>query len=200
MRVVHLHRDYLGGGTIKARDEFYAKRMVLFIRLEEQLDRLAAYGSGLRKKGKAKRTLGISTKSYLHSGEIVGYAEKIAGVSKAANLIKKGTYIGIGLDVAATGLSIHQACTLGREDECAQARYVEGGALIGSIGGSAAGGAVGGAIATVVCTAVLGIPTGGSGALVCAVLGGTLGGKIGGDKGGQGGEYFGDILYRSVNP
>ncbi|NWC80676.1 MULTISPECIES: hypothetical protein [Pseudomonas] len=186
--------------SIKARDEFYAKRMGLFIRLEEQLDRLAAYGSGLRKKGTTKRTLGISTKSYLHSGEIVGYAEKVAGVSKAANLIKKGIYIGIGLDVAATGLSIHKACTFGREDECTRARYVERGALIGSVGGSTVGGAVGGAIATAVCAAVLGIPTGGSGALACAVLGGTVGGKIGGEKGGQGGEYFGDVLYRSLNP
>ncbi|WP_414157652.1 hypothetical protein [Pseudomonas sp. BNK-15] len=199
-QIEQLHRDYLGSGTIKARDEFYAKRMGLFIRLEEQLDRLAAYGSGLRKKGTTKRTLGISTKSYLHSGEIVGYAEKLAGVSKAANLIKKGTYIGIGLDVAATGLSIHKACTFGREDECTRARYVEGGALIGSVGGSTVGGAVGGAIATAVCAAVLGIPTGGSGALACAVLGGTVGGKIGGEKGGQGGEYFGDVLYRSLNP
>ena len=84
-----LHREYLKDGTIKGRDEFYAKRMTLFMRLEEQLNKMAAYGSGLRNKGSMKRTLDISTKSYLHTGEIAGYADKIAGVSKAASLIKK---------------------------------------------------------------------------------------------------------------
>ncbi len=129
-----LHREYLKNGTLKARDEFYAKRMALFMKLEGQLNNMAAYGSGLQNKGSVKRALEISTKSYLHTGEIAGYAEKIAGVSKAASLIKKGTYIGLGLDVASTGLSIHHACTFGRSEDCRKAKYVEGVSLVGSTG------------------------------------------------------------------
>lgn len=108
--------------------------MTLFMKLEEQLNKLAAYGSGLRNRGSVKRVLEISTKSYLHTGEIAGYAEKIAGISRAANLIKKGTYIGLGLDVASTGLSIHHACTFGRPEDCRKAKYVEGVSLVGSTG------------------------------------------------------------------
>lgn len=90
--------------------KLYAKRSALFMKLDEQLNKLAAYGSGLRNKSSIKRTLGISTKRYLHTGEIAGYANKVSGVAKAANLIKKGAYVGIVLDVAATGLEIHKAC------------------------------------------------------------------------------------------
>lgn len=63
--------------------------------MNEQLGRLSALGAGLRKQGPIKRTLAISTKRFLSSGEITGYADKVAGLGKAANLIKKGTYIGI---------------------------------------------------------------------------------------------------------
>lgn len=115
MDIEKLHQQHLGSGAMAARDQFYAKRAVLFMKLDEQLNKLAAYGSGIRNKGSIKRTLGISTKSYLHTGEIAGYANKVSGVATAANLIKKGTYVGIALDVAATGLEIHKACTLGRE-------------------------------------------------------------------------------------
>jgi len=190
-----LHRDYLKSGTLKARDEFYAKRMVLFVRLEEQLNKMAAYGSGLRNKGAMKRTLEISTKSYLHAGEIAGYAEKVAGVSKAANLIKSGTYIGLGLDVASTGLSIHHACTFGRPEDCRKARYVEGGSLLGSTGGSFAGGAIGGPLGGAGCVMFLGIATGGTWALACTVIGGGIGGAAGGWVVGDLGEMLGELLY-----
>ncbi len=81
--------------------------------------------SEARNQGKVKQALGISTRSYLHTGEIAGYADKVSGVAKASNLVKKGTYIGTALDVAATGLSIHKACTMGREEQCRRAKYVE---------------------------------------------------------------------------
>ncbi|QKL04083.1 hypothetical protein GEV39_23170 [Pseudomonas sp. NY5710] len=190
-----LHREYLKGGTLKAREEFYTKRMALFVKLEEQLNKVAAHGSGLRKKGSMKRTLEISTKSYLHTGEIAGYAEKVAGVSKAANLIKKGTYIGLGLDVASTGLSIHHACTFGRPEDCRRAKYVEGGSLVGSTGGSIAGGSIGGFIGGAGCVLFLGVTTGGPGALACTVIGGAVGGAIGGTAVGDIGEMVGELLY-----
>ncbi|WDY58291.1 hypothetical protein [Pseudomonas sp. PSKL.D1] len=195
--IEQLHRKYLGNGTNRSRDEFYAKRMALFMRLDEQLSRIAAYGSALRNKGAAKRALEISTKSYLHTGELAGYAEKIAGVSRAAALVKKGTYIGVGLDVASTALDVHKACTLGRESECTKAKYVQGSSLVLGLGGGGVGGSVGSFFATAGCTFVLGVTTG-PGALVCAVLGGALGGVVGGDIGAEGGEVIGEYLYRKV--
>ncbi|MFK0309835.1 hypothetical protein ACIQUF_01210 [Pseudomonas sp. NPDC090233] len=193
-----LHRDYLRPGTLSARDTFYAKRTALFMKLEKQLGNIAAYGSGLRNQGKIKQALGISTRSYLHHGEIAGYADKVSGVAKASNLVKKGTYIGTALDVAATGLSIHKACTTGREDQCQRVKYVESSSLIGSLAGGGIGGHLGGMAGTGVCVMVLGISTGGPGALACAVVGGAVGGKIGGDFGGERGALMGDLLYREV--
>ena len=190
-----LHREYLKNGTLKARDEFYAKRVALFMKLEGQLNNMAAYGSGLQNKGSVKRALEISTKSYLHTGEIAGYAEKIAGVSKAASLIKKGTYIGLGLDVASTGLSIHHACTFGRSEDCRKAKYVEGVSLVGSTGGSIAGGSIGGFLGGTGCVLFLGVTTGGPGALACTVIGGAVGGAAGGSVVGDIGEMFGELLY-----
>ena len=190
-----LHREYLKNGTLKARDEFYAKRMALFMKLEGQLNNMAAYGSGLKNKGSVKRALEISTKSYLHTGEIAGYAEKIAGVSKAASLIKKGTYIGLGLDVASTGLGIHHACTFGRSEDCRKAKYVEGVSLVGSTGGSIAGGSIGGFLGGTGCVLFLGVTIGGPGALACTVIGGAVGGAAGGSVVGDIGEMFGELLY-----
>jgi len=194
-----LHRDYLGSGTLSARDAFYAKRTALFMKLEKHLGSLAAYGSGLRNQGKIKQALNISTRSYLHTGEIAGYADKVSGVARASNLVKKGTYIGTALDVAATGLSIHKACTMGREDQCRRAKYVEGTALMGSLGGGSVGGFLGGMAGTGICAFVLGISTGGPGALACGVVGGAVGGKFLGDFGSERGEKVGDFLYREVS-
>lgn len=193
-----LHREHMSGGVFRAREEFYAKRVELFRTLDEQLGRTAAYGSGLRNQGSIKRMLQLSTKRYLNAGEISGYAEKVTGVAKAASLIKKGAYIGVALDVAATGLEIKKACTLGREKECARAKYVEGGSLLLGLTGSSIVGAYGGAIATGACAFVLGITTG-PGSLVCGVVGGAVGGAVGGEIFGGWGEIAGDFLYRKIS-
>ncbi|MDZ3994004.1 hypothetical protein [Pseudomonas sp. Teo4] len=193
-QIEQLHREYMNSGTLRARDEFYAKRTALFVQLDEQLGALAAYGSGLRKHGAIKRMLNISTKSYLRTGEISRYAENITGVARAANLIKRGLYVGLALDVTATGLSIHKACTTGREEDCRRAKYVETSTLVGETTFGGLGGAAGGYAASAACVAILGIPTGGSGAIACGVAGGVLGGEIGG----MGGERVGEILYEVV--
>ncbi|WDY58567.1 hypothetical protein [Pseudomonas sp. PSKL.D1] len=197
-QIEQLHRQYMGSGTLRARDEFYAKRTALFMQLDEQLGKLAAYGSGLRRQGATKRILQISTKRYLSAGEIKGYAEKMTGVARAANLVQKGLYVGLALDVTATALSIRKACTEGREEECRRARYVEVSALAGGLGGTSLLGALGGAAATTVCSFVLGIPTVGAGALACGVVGGLVGGAVGGDKGKEAGEWFGEVIYEAV--
>ncbi|WP_409313606.1 hypothetical protein [Pseudomonas putida] len=195
--IEQLHRDYLLKGTLKARDEFYAKRTALFLKLEVQLDSMAAYGVGLRNGGKIKHALDISTKRFLHGGEIKGYAEKISGVAKAANWVKKGTYLGMALDVASTELSIRNACVLGRKEECRKAEYVERSSLVASLGLGGMGGHVGGLLGPIACVAV-GIPTGGTATFACAVLGGAAGGIAGGEFGEVLGESVGEILYEAV--
>ena len=199
-QIEQLHREHMSGGAFRAWEEFYAKRSALFMQLGSQLDKIAAYGSGLRTHGSIKRMLQLSTKSYLNTGEISDYAQKVTGVARAAELIKKGGYIGVALDVAATGLSIHKACTVGREDECRRVKYVESSALVGGLGGSIVVGALGGATATAICSVVLGVPSGGTGALICAVVGGVAGGELGGDKGKRSGEWLGEVIYENMQP
>lgn len=192
--IEQLYKEHMGSGTMTRRDEFYAKRTELFIQLEKQLGSIAAFGSGLRQEGSMKRLLGLSTNSYLHTGEIAGYVDKVSGVAKASKWIKRGAYIGTALEFGSTGLAIRNACTLGREEQCRKAKYVEGSSLLGSVFGAGVGGYVGGAIASTACVAI-GIPTGGAGALACGVVGGAIGGWGGGEIGDSEGERFGEILY-----
>ena len=193
------HRDHLRSGISQARADFLEKRRALFGKLDNQLKAFAKYGSGLRNQGSIKNMLGISTRSYLHSGVIAGYAETINGVAKASRLMKSGTYLGIGLSVTAAGSSIYAACTTGRETQCRKAKYVEGGKLSGNVIGGTFGGTVGGGAATIGCVA-LGFVTGGAGALACAVIGGALGGWGGGEIGGNAGEWIGDVIYENTLP
>lgn len=195
--IENLYREHLGSGKMTNRDTFYAKRTVLFMELEKQLGNIASFGSGLRNEGSIRRLLGLSTNSYMHTGEISGYADKVSGVANAAKWIRRGTYIGIALEVGSTGLSIHKACTVGREEQCKKAKYIEGSSLVGSLGGASIGGYAGGLAATAGCSLVLGITTG-PGALVCGVVGGAAGGWAGGEGGKWGGEKFGEILYGEV--
>ncbi|NAT24300.1 hypothetical protein [Pseudomonas syringae] len=194
-----MYRDYLGSGTVTNRDEFYAKRTSLFMKLEQQLDNIASFGSGLRNEGSIKRLLGLSTTSYLNTGQITGYAEKVSGVTKAAKWVKGGTYIGIALDVSSTALSIHKACTTGREEQCRKAKYVEGASLAGNLGGSALGGALGSYALGGICVAV-GLPTAGMGTLACVVVGAAAGGALGGAAMGSGGEFIGEYIYGKTTP
>ncbi|MFJ3368972.1 hypothetical protein [Pseudomonas sp. NPDC086251] len=191
------HADHLRSNTTKSRDAFYAMRKVLFAKLDDQLKSFASYGSGLRNQGSIKDMLGISTKSFLHTGVISGYAKTIGAVANASNLIKKGTYIGIGLDVAAAGASINNACSSGREDQCKKAKYVETSKLSGSVLAGSAGGTIGAAAATSLCIVALGIASGGPGAFACAFIGGAMGGAAGGYVGSEGGELFGDAIYET---
>lgn len=192
-----IHKTYLASGTPSSRDVFYEKRKALFGKLDDQLKTFAGYGSGLRNQGPIKKTLGISTKSYLDKGIITGYADTISGIAKASELIKKGSYIGVGLDVASTAISINSACSKGRENECRRAKYVDGSKLILSLGGGYIGGSIGTAVATSVCVLALGAMTG-PGAFACVIIGGGAGGYAGGEIGGSLGEHFGDIMYERV--
>ncbi|MEB3840999.1 hypothetical protein [Pseudomonas guariconensis] len=189
-----LYQDFLRDGRGNRRDRFYVKRADLFARLRQQLRFFASFGSGLRGDGSIKSRLGISTKSFLHTGEIPGYAEKVAGVVRASKLLKKGTYLAMTIEVGSTAASIYKACTLGREEECRKAKYVEGGALVGGMSGGVIGGALGSLSGGIVCGA-LGVSSVGTGALVCSVLGGATGGALLGSGGSEAGGKIGLHLY-----
>lgn len=192
-----LYQDFLRDGRGNRRDRFYVKRADLFARLKQQLRFFASFGSGLRGDGSIKSRLGISTKSFLHTGEIPGYAEKVAGVVRASNLLKKGTYLAMTIEVGSTAVSIHKSCTVGREEECRKAKYVQGGSLVGGLGGGVVGGYSSSFVAPFICVA-LGLSSAGTGALVCTVLGGAAGGALGGALGSNYGGEIGLKFYEET--
>ncbi|TFY95725.1 hypothetical protein DYL61_01770 [Pseudomonas nabeulensis] len=193
-----LHKQYLRSGTVSARNEFLAKRRALFAKLDTQLSGMARFGTGLKNEGSIKKMLGISSKSYWHHGEIRGYENTVKRIAKASQILKKGTYIGLALDVGSTALEIAEACSTGREQECTQAKYVEGGKLVAGAGGSYLGARLGASIGIGVCMLVFGIPTAGTGALACAIVGGAAGG-IGGAALGTGlAQRTGDFIYKTA--
>ncbi|MFJ3484674.1 hypothetical protein ACIPL1_15000 [Pseudomonas sp. NPDC090202] len=193
--IERLYKLALSRGTPIARQEFISQRQVLFGKLDKQLEGIARWGTGMNNTGSIKKMLGVSTKSYLHTGEIQGYAKKIGGVAKAAKLLKHGTAVGIGLNIAATGLEIKEACSTGRENQCEKAKYVELGKLSIGVTGAMIIGDIGAAAASGICMAVFSVPTGGLAILGCGIIGGVIGGYGGGLAGEKIGEYGGTMLY-----
>jgi hypothetical protein len=159
---------------------------------------MARFGTGLKNEGSIKKMLGISTKSYWHHGEIRRYEDTVKRVAKASQILKKGTYIGLALDIGSTALEIAEACSRERERECTQVKYVEGGKLVGAVGGASVGGLAGMYVGIGACMIVFGIPTGGAGALACAIAGGAAGGLAAGKSGGSLGVNVGQFLYKTV--
>jgi hypothetical protein len=155
-------------------DQFFAQRKVLFSKIETRLKNIGHLGSGLDNSGKIKDVLGISTKRYLHTGELRGYARGVRKISTTAKVLSRGTYVGVALDVGVGAMEIQEACSLGREDVCTKAKYVESGRAAGGIIGSAAGGWAGGSIASGLCVA-FGLPSGGTVTVGCMVIGGIAG-------------------------
>lgn len=193
--IERLYKLSLSRGTPIARQEFINQRRVLFARLDVQLEGIARWGTGLTKKGPLKKMLGLSTKSYLRTGEIQGYAARIAKIAKVAKLLKHGTAVGIGLNVASTALEIKEACSTGREEVCRRAHYVEGSKLVGGVVGGLFGGELGAAAGPVVCLAVFGAPTVGLAALGCGIFAGGVLAYTGGALGELGGETIGEGFY-----
>lgn len=190
-----LHKRWRSGALTK--DQFIAQRRPLFSKLDTQLQGVGRLGSGLKNERGIKSMLGISSKSYLHSGEIARYANTVRGVSKMATVLSKGTYVGVALDVGAGALEIQEACSVGRDEQCTKAKYVEGSKAVIGVALAGAGGTVGAYAAGAVCLAI-GIPTGGVGALACAVIGSAAGGYLGGQAGSHVGEKSGLTLYEHV--
>jgi hypothetical protein len=166
-----LYKSHMSSGKLQNRELFFQKRALLEANIQKQLSSVASTGSGLGRNTRIKDMLGLSTKSYSKHREIARYADTVAGVAKAATIIKRGGYIGVALDVASTSLEIREACLAGDERQCRKARYVEGGKLIGSLGGGAGVGLFGAALSTKLCNVVLGVLTRGKGMNACVLIG-----------------------------
>ncbi|KAF6688781.1 hypothetical protein HFD98_19170 [Pseudomonas sp. EKM23D] len=173
------------------REAFIQQRQTLFRRLDLQLQGAARFGTGLQGHESLKKVLGISTKSYLHKGEIAGYAQRIRETAQMSKWLGKGTYLGVALDVGVAGLEIKEACVTGREAQCRRAKYVETGRLVGAVSGAAVGGKYGAAFARRACDMVLGVSLKANARLACAIIGGAGAGYVGGSEVGDFGGFVG---------
>lgn len=178
------------------RNAFIQQRQALFQRLDTQLQGAARLGTSLRTHKSLKKILGISTKSYLHKSEVVGYTQRIRSIAETSRFLGKGTYVGLALDVGAAGLAIKKACMEGREGMCERAKYVETGRLVGGVIAAAGAGEISARGADRLCV-VLKIATRGLGKLGCGIIGGAAGGFAGGIIGGSIGASYGDVLYKA---
>ncbi|EIK97330.1 hypothetical protein PMM47T1_06086 [Pseudomonas sp. M47T1] len=181
-KIEALHKSHLAHGGHGARNDFLAKRAELFKTLEAQLKGMGRYGSGLRTNTSIKKMLKISTRSYQHQGEIKQYAAKVRNVARVAKQLKMGNYVGWALSTASSLLEIEEACSTGREEQCRNAKFVEGAKLVTSIFLSTAAGGLGAVGGKAVCAAI-GIPSAGTGLAICVIVGGSVGGFAGGELG-----------------
>lgn len=190
--IERLHQRLKDGGLDRAA--FIQQRQAVFRRLEVQLQGAARLGTGLQVNASLKKVLGISTRGYLHKGEIAGYAQRIREMAQMSKWLGNGTYVGLALDVGVAGLEIKEACVTGREAQCRRAKYVETGRLVGGVIGAGGLGALGANLTRRACSVFLGIATRGGGALSCAIVGGAAGGYAGGNLGGAAGDLLGGKL------
>ena len=191
--VERLHRQLKDG--VLDRNNFVRHRQVLFNKLEVQLQGAARFGTSLQSHQSLKKVLGISTKSYLHKSEIVGYTQRIKSIAQTSKFLGNGTYVGLALDVGVAGLEIKEACTKDRGEKCSRVKYVEGGRLASGVPGAAVGGVLGAEIGRRGCRIVLGLATKGKGELFCGIVGGAVGGSSLGTGSGIVGAKVGDLVY-----
>lgn len=195
-RIEGLYQQHRSKGAVSNANDFIAKRQHLYRQLDQQLQGVAQYGTSLRKSDSIKHTLGISTKSHMHHGEIAGYAERITGISRLSNALKNGTFVGIALDFANTSLEIKEACRAGSLEQCERAQYVEAGKFVGGVAGSYAGGIIGQRILIAICEKAR--IRHGAALLGCAIVGGAAGGWGVGMGLAEGGSGMGEILYKEM--
>ncbi|KRP67738.1 hypothetical protein [Pseudomonas orientalis] len=187
--IEQLHRQLKDGGL--DRETFIRQRQRMFGVLDSQLQGAARFGSGLRGNQPLKGALGISTQSYLHQGEIAGYAQRVRTITQMSKWLKQGTYLGLALDVGVAGLEVREACVVGREAQCRRAKYVETGRFVGGAFGAAVLGKRAANIARSACRIALDVSLKGNGELVCGIIGGAVGGAAGGSFSGEFGGFLG---------
>ncbi|EJM06130.1 hypothetical protein PMI18_00877 [Pseudomonas sp. GM102] len=196
-----LHMEqYRQHGHLKSPD-FFAKRKRLMTKLDAGLEPLVRKTTGLADHPKLKRVLGLSTRRIVHNwnkagapAQLPGYATHIEGVAQASKYLKAGGYVAIGLGAGSAATKIYETCRTGREEECRQAKFVEGSKLSGNVVGGMIAGRLAPTLAPMTCAAI-GVGTAGTGGVVCMlVVSGMLAAQMG-DSGSHAGEFFGEKLY-----
>ncbi|RON84476.1 hypothetical protein [Pseudomonas fluorescens] len=185
--------------------EFFAQRKRLMKKLDASLGPLVRKTTGIPDHPKLKRALGLSTRRMVHNwnkagapSQFPGYATNIDGVARASKYMKAGGYLAIGLAAGSAATKIYETCRTGREEECRQARFMEGSKLSGNVLGGVIAGKLAPTIAPMTCAAI-GLGTVGAGGIACMlVVSGILAAQMG-DGASQVGELVGEKLYEISN-
>ncbi|NMY03863.1 PAAR domain-containing protein [Pseudomonas sp. WS 5059] len=206
--IERLHQgSYRREGHLKS-PQFLADRKRLLAQLDAHLlksTRLRGQTT-LGDHPKLKTALGISSRSLVHHwgkagapGQIPGYATHVEATSRAANYMKTGGYIAIGIGGVSSLLAIQEVCNGGTVEACERVKFVEGGKFAGSTMVGTVGGAVARSASGPICMAI-GVSTGGVGGVVCvaAIVG--VGTWAGTTLGAMGGEIGGEIMYERTLP
>ncbi|WP_339520328.1 PAAR domain-containing protein [Pseudomonas proteolytica] len=202
-----LHQEsYRRHGHLKS-PQFFADRRYLMAQLDAHLlnsTRLRGQTS-LGDHPKLKAALGISSRSLVHHwskagapGQIPGYASHVEATSRAAQYMKAGGYIGIGIGGVSSLLAIQEVCSNESGGACEKVKFTEGGKFGLSTFGGTAGGWAGRILSGPVCVA-LGVSTG-IGGVVCVVALVGTGAWGGATVGGLVGEHMGEKLYEVTQP
>ncbi|HHK5886472.1 TPA: hypothetical protein ACQVHI_002519 [Serratia marcescens] len=171
--------------------QFQVERARLFGTLKPLLNRLTRAQLNMKEYAQIKHALGLSSKSLVHEwstagvGAIKGYSNYVDSASRAAKFMKAGGWIGIGLSGLNTTNDVYNACTTGREQECAKIAVKGYSHFAASTAFGIKGGELGAAGAMLLCGIVLGVATGGAGSLACGIAGAAAGGAAGGWLGGS---------------
>ena len=114
--------------------------------------------------------------------DVPGFSKNFDKIAKLSKNLRIGGYAAIGLDVGHSAVKIHEACTVGTDQQCGRTSFREGGRLTGSVGGGYFGGLV---TAYIACNVIFGIQTLGTSALWCGIATGAFGGYYSGKLGGR---------------
>ncbi len=136
-----LHQDtYRTYGHLRV-PEFFEKRKQLLDKLDNMLFKSARVRgfTSLGTHPRLKKALGVSTKSLVHhwnqaggAGDIPGFSKYVRSMSKAAEYMKNGGFIAIGVGGVSSTLAIWETCTTGNEAACKRIAMVEGAKFTGS--------------------------------------------------------------------
>ncbi|CAI1824755.1 Uncharacterised protein [Serratia marcescens] len=176
--------------------QFQVERARLFGTLKPLLNRLTRAQLNMKEYAQIKHALGLSSKSLVHEwstagvGAIKGYSNYVDSASRAAKFMKAGGWIGIGLSGLNTTNDVYNACTTGREQECAKIAVKGYSHFAASTAAGIWVGNAGAGLAIAACSIVLGAATAGTGVIVCGIAGAAIGGAAGSTLGGMGSDYL----------
>ncbi|HET8790775.1 MAG TPA: hypothetical protein VFM75_06160 [Modicisalibacter sp.] len=186
------------------REEFYVLRDQHAQRLKWVMGNWVNVPLRLPRHAELKSRINLEARQQLHSTatarsggkfQLPTISEAITRTTLVAKLTSIAGLVSVGMDIAATGITVERSCSEGREDECTRVQYIEYGGLGGRIGGSALGAMAGAAKMqpeSRICLVVARIPGGG---IACSIVGAASGAVVGERVGDKAGRSLGRIFY-----